>query len=40
MGIPNNTEDGNRDKYLKNSGFTILRFENRFVFKQPEYLIS
>ena len=33
-------EDKNRDKYLENLGFTVLRFENRFVFQEPEYLIS
>ena len=31
-------EDENRDKYLENLGFTVLRFENRFVFQDPEYL--
>jgi very-short-patch-repair endonuclease len=31
-------EDENRDKYIENLGFTILRFENRFVFQEPEYL--
>ena len=31
-------KDENRDKYLESLGFTVLRFENRFVFKEPEYL--
>jgi len=31
-------EDENRDKYLQSLGFTVLRFENRFVFQDPEYL--
>jgi very-short-patch-repair endonuclease len=31
-------EDKNRDKYMKSLGFTVLRFENRFVFQDPEYL--
>jgi very-short-patch-repair endonuclease len=31
-------EDKNRDKYLESLGFTVLRFENRFVFQDPEYL--
>ena len=31
-------EDENRDKYLENLGFNVLRFENRFVFQEPEYL--
>jgi very-short-patch-repair endonuclease len=32
-------KDENRDKYLESLGFTVLRFENRFVFQDPEYLI-
>ncbi|OFX93448.1 MAG: hypothetical protein A2X06_08995 [Bacteroidetes bacterium GWC2_40_22] len=28
------------DKYLASFGFTVLRFENRFVFRDPEYLKS
>jgi very-short-patch-repair endonuclease len=31
-------EDEKRDKYLENLGFTVLRYENRFVFQDPEYL--
>ncbi len=31
-------KDENRDKYLESLGFTVLRFENRFVFQDPEYL--
>jgi len=31
-------QDENRDKYLESLGFTVLRFENRFVFQDPEYL--
>jgi very-short-patch-repair endonuclease len=31
-------KDENRDKYLKSLGFNVLRFENRFVFQEPEYL--
>ena len=31
-------KDENRDKYLENLGFVVLRFENRFVFREPEYL--
>jgi very-short-patch-repair endonuclease len=33
-------KDENRDKYLESLGFTVLRFENRFVFQDPEYLIG
>jgi very-short-patch-repair endonuclease len=31
-------KDENRDKYLESLGFMVLRFENRFVFQEPEYL--
>ena len=31
-------KDENRDKYLESLGFIVLRFENRFVFQDPEYL--
>ena len=31
-------KDENRDKYLESLGFTVLRFENRFVFQEPEYV--
>jgi very-short-patch-repair endonuclease len=31
-------EDKIRDKYLEDLGFTVLRFENRFVFREPEYI--
>jgi hypothetical protein len=31
-------EDVKRDKYLESLGFTVLRFENRFVPQEPEYL--
>jgi very-short-patch-repair endonuclease len=31
-------EDENRDNYLSGLGFTILRFENRFVFQDPEFI--
>ena len=33
-------KDENRDKFLESFGFTVLRFENRFVFQEPEYIIS
>jgi very-short-patch-repair endonuclease len=33
-------KDENRDKYLESLGFTVLRFEKRFVFQEPEYLKS
>ncbi len=33
-------KDEIRDNYLVSLGFTILRFENRFVFQDPEYISS
>ena len=33
-------DDENRDKYIESLGFIVLRFENRFVFREPEYLKS
>jgi very-short-patch-repair endonuclease len=43
MGIPHGEyhkleEDENRDKHLGTLGFTVFRFENRFVFQEPEFL--
>ena len=31
-------EDENRDKYLNSLGFIVLRFENKYVFQEPEYI--
>jgi very-short-patch-repair endonuclease len=31
-------KDEKRDKYLESLGFTVLRFENRFVFQESEYI--
>jgi very-short-patch-repair endonuclease len=31
-------KDENRDKYIESLGFTVIRFENRVVFQEPEYL--
>ena len=33
-------KDENRDNYLSGIGFTVLRFENRFVFQDPDYIKS
>ncbi len=33
-------EDKNRDKHMRTLGFTVIRFENRIVFQEPEYLKS
>ena len=33
-------KDKIRDKYLEELGLTILRFENRFVFQDPDYLLD
>jgi very-short-patch-repair endonuclease len=31
-------KDENRDKYIESLGFTVLRFENRYIFQDPEYI--
>ena len=31
-------EDENRDKYIESLGFTVIRFENKVVFQEPEFL--
>ena len=33
-------KDISRDKYLGALGFTVLRFENRFVFQEPEIVLN
>jgi very-short-patch-repair endonuclease len=33
-------KDELRDNYLKDLGFTVLRFENKFVFQDPEFVIN
>ena len=33
-------KDEFRDTYLKNLGFTVLRFENKRVFQDPEFVIN
>jgi very-short-patch-repair endonuclease len=33
-------KDEKRDKQLEEKGYTVLRFENRFVFQEPEYVID
>jgi len=33
-------KDITRDKYLEELGFTVLRFENRFVFQEPEFVLN
>jgi len=32
--------DYSRDKLLENYGFKVLRFENKFVFQQPEIILN
>jgi very-short-patch-repair endonuclease len=32
--------DAERDKSLEMGGFKVLRFENRFVFQEPEYILE
>ena len=31
-------KDIKRDQYLESLGFSILRFENRLVFQEPEFV--
>ena len=31
-------KDESRDKYIESLGFTVIRFENRVVFQDPEFL--
>jgi very-short-patch-repair endonuclease len=31
-------KDRKRDQYLEDFGFSILRFENRLVFQEPEFV--
>jgi very-short-patch-repair endonuclease len=31
-------KDNKRDQYLESLRFSILRFENRFVFQEPEFV--
>jgi very-short-patch-repair endonuclease len=31
-------EDENRDKYIESLGYTVIRFENRVVFQEPEFI--
>ena len=33
-------EDKIRDNFLEGLGFTVLRFEIRLVFKDPEYILK
>jgi very-short-patch-repair endonuclease len=33
-------KDSERDLYLENLGLTVIMFENRFVFQDPEYVLE
>ena len=33
-------KDMTRDKYPEGLGFTVFRFENRFVFQEPEIVLN
>jgi very-short-patch-repair endonuclease len=33
-------KDELRDNYLNDLGFTVLRFENKLVFQDPEFVIN
>jgi very-short-patch-repair endonuclease len=32
--------DITREKFLTNQGFTVIRFENKIVFEDPEYVVD
>jgi very-short-patch-repair endonuclease len=32
--------DSNRDQYIQDLGVNVLRFENRFVFQDPEFVLT
>lgn len=34
------SDDILRDEHLQRLGYTVLRFENRFVFQDPEYVLN
>ena len=34
------TKDEARDKFFTDNGYTVIRFENRFVFQDPEYVVE
>ena len=38
--ITKRTSDYKRDLYLKDLGITVLRFENKMVFQQPEMIVA
>jgi len=33
-------KDKTRDRFLEGLGLTVLRFENRLVFQDPEYILK
>jgi very-short-patch-repair endonuclease len=33
-------KDEIRDKFFNDNGYTVLRFENRFIFQDPEFVID
>ncbi len=33
-------KDENRDKFFEEKGYKVLRFKNRFVFQEPEFVID
>ncbi len=33
-------KDEKRDKYFEDDGYVVLRFENRFAFQDPDYVIQ
>lgn len=33
-------KDARRENYLKNLGFTIIRFENKWIFQDPDFVLD
>ena len=33
-------KDARRENYLKNLGFTIIRFENKWIFQDPDFVLG
>jgi very-short-patch-repair endonuclease len=33
-------KDESRERYLESLGFTVIRFENKLLFKDPEFVLN
>jgi very-short-patch-repair endonuclease len=38
--LRNKSTSAVRDKYFEANGYKVIRFENRFVFQDPEFVID